>query len=233
MTALCENPSEGRRVANRVRWRLPTTVDVQVASGEARIDLEFRAGRNRWVTSLEGHGQDGFLQALAGVKPIRGAVVALDGASERELRGPVARRSPPASPTVRASAATSHSSKIQIMANVQRDYGLETLSSHRRRGFIDAKQMQVALAGYVDRLKIKVPRHSLPVTALGGGNRQKVILTPMARGMSPKVLLLNDPTRGIDIAAKHDIYKVLRSAGAESVCVVMLTTELIKIMDLI
>lgn len=219
------NPS--RRASRKPGAVALRTVGIQVASGAAPIDLEFRAGEIVGLAGLEGHGQDRFLQALAGVKPIRGAVVALDGASERELRS---RREAFAAGIAYIPRERRDESLLETRSIVD-NYGLKTLRSHRRRGFIDAKQMQVAFAGYVDRLKIKVPRHSLPVTALSGGNQQKVILARWL-AMSPKVLLLNDPTRGIDIAAKHDIYELLRSAAAESVCVVMLTTELIELMDL-
>jgi ABC-type sugar transport system ATPase subunit len=82
-------------------------------------------------------------------------------------------------------------------------------------------------------MAIKLASAGLPITSLSGGNQQKVV---MARWLatSPAVLLLNDPTRGVDLNAKRDIYALLRRLAGEGVGVVMLSTEvdeLIELMD--
>jgi ABC-type sugar transport system ATPase subunit len=71
------------------------------------------------------------------------------------------------------------------------------------------------------------------ITTLSGGNQQKVV---MARWLAtdPRVLLLNDPTRGIDIGAKRDLYRLLRELAKQGVAVVMLSTEVdehVELMD--
>ena len=72
-----------------------------------------------------------------------------------------------------------------------------------------------------------------PVTTLSGGNQQKVIIARwLAR--QPRILLLNDPTRGIDLGAKRDIYALLDKLAADGVAVVMLSTEVdehVELMD--
>ena len=89
------------------------------------------------------------------------------------------------------------------------------------------------LTGYVDRLRIKLGRSSDGIMTLSGGNQQKVVI---ARWLAakPRILLLNDPTRGVDLGAKRDIYDLLAELTAEGIAVVMISTEvdeLIELMD--
>ena len=86
---------------------------------------------------------------------------------------------------------------------------------------------------YVDRLRIMLGDPENPITTLSGGNQQKVV---MARWLAtePKVLLLNDPTRGVDINAKRDLYALLLDLAAEGMAIVMLSTEVdehVELMD--
>ena len=86
---------------------------------------------------------------------------------------------------------------------------------------------------YVDRLRIVLGDAENPITTLSGGNQQKVV---MARWLAtePKVLLLNDPTRGVDIDAKRDLYALLLDLAAEGMAIVMLSTEVdehVELMD--
>ena len=72
-----------------------------------------------------------------------------------------------------------------------------------------------------------------PITTLSGGNQQKVIIARWL-AFGPRILLLNDPTRGIDIGAKHDLYALFDALARERLAVVMLSTELdehVELMD--
>jgi ABC-type sugar transport system ATPase subunit len=85
----------------------------------------------------------------------------------------------------------------------------------------------------VGRLKIKLADPEAPITTLSGGNQQKVVI---ARWLAsePRVLLLNDPTRGIDINAKRDLYDLLLDLAGQGLGIVMLSTEVdehVELMD--
>jgi ABC-type sugar transport system ATPase subunit len=84
---------------------------------------------------------------------------------------------------------------------------------------------------YVERLRIRTGHVRNPITSLSGGNQQKVILARWL-AMGPDVLLLNDPTRGIDMGAKRDIYRLLTEAAAEGLTIVMLSTEVEELVEL-
>jgi ABC-type sugar transport system ATPase subunit len=165
--------------------------------------LELRAGELVGLAGLEGHGQDGFLQSLA-AQPDTAYV-------PRERR------------------AESLFESKSILEN----FGIVTLSRDTSGGMISPKRTRSRLAGYVDRLKIKLGSSDDLITTLSGGNQQKVV---MARWLAtePKILLLNDPTRGVDIGAKRDLYALLLELAASGMAVVMLSTEVdehVELMD--
>ncbi len=165
--------------------------------------LALRAGELVGLAGLEGHGQDAFLQSLAG-----GADTAY---VPRERRA----------------------ESLFDSKSIRENFGIVTLGRDTSGGLLSPKRTRERLAEYVSRLKIKLADPDLPITTLSGGNQQKVV---MARWLAtdPKVLLLNDPTRGVDIGAKRDLYDLLLDLAAQGVAVVMLSTEVdehVELMD--
>jgi ABC-type sugar transport system ATPase subunit len=80
-------------------------------------------------------------------------------------------------------------------------------------------------------MRIVAPNVQNRITTLSGGNQQKVIIARWL-AVKPRVLVLNDPTRGVDLGAKNDIYKVLTDLAATGTAVIMLSTELIELIEL-
>jgi ABC-type sugar transport system ATPase subunit len=117
--------------------------------------------------------------------------------------------------------------------SIRENFGIATMDRDRSRGLLSAARTRARLAEYVDRLRIKVGDPEHPITTLSGGNQQKVVI---ARWLAsdPKVLLLNDPTRGVDIGAKRDLYDLLLHLAGQGVAIVMLSTEVdehVELMD--
>jgi ABC-type sugar transport system ATPase subunit len=182
------------------------------------------------VAGLEGHGQDDFLQVLAGSRPSDGQVTAVDGAGAG------------AEHTVTSRAAALRAGIAYVPRNrrdealfptlsVLENFGVATTRQDTRGGLIDRRSTGRRFGGFVDRLKIRAERPAAPITTLSGGNQQKVIIARLL-ALRPGILLLNDPTRGVDVGAKQDIYAVLADAAADGVTVIMLTTELIELVEL-
>jgi len=116
---------------------------------------------------------------------------------------------------------------------VRENFGIATLDSDRVRGLLSPARTRARLQEYVERLSIVLGDPEDPITTLSGGNQQKVV---MARWLAtePKVLLLNDPTRGVDINAKRDLYALLLDLAAAGTAIVMLSTEVdehVELMD--
>jgi ABC-type sugar transport system ATPase subunit len=115
--------------------------------------------------------------------------------------------------------------------SITENFAVATLPSDRRAGVLRWRGAAARLGAYVKELAIRLGSDRAPITVLSGGNQQKVIVARwLAAG--PRVLLLNDPTRGVDLAAKRDLYRLLERLVAEGVAVVMLSTEVDELVEL-
>ena len=83
----------------------------------------------------------------------------------------------------------------------------------------------------VKELSIKVADPALPVSSLSGGNQQKVVIGK-ALLTSPKVLLMDEPSRGIDIGAKADVFRIMRNLTAQGIAIVFVTSDLDEVLAL-
>ena len=92
------------------------------------------------------------------------------------------------------------------------------------RGIIDRKEKAERVARMIDLLKIKVADPELPVSSLSGGNQQKVVIAKWLMN-DPRIVLLNDPTRGIDVGTKQEIYALLRKLAQDGVAILFYSTD--------
>jgi ABC-type sugar transport system ATPase subunit len=200
---------------------------VRLTADAPPIDATFRCGEIVGLAGLEGHGQDLFLQALAGVRPAAGEVRLHTGSSTAVLRSRLEAFAARVAYVPRERRDESLLETRSILDN----FGLKTLRMHRRTGLVRSESVRRRFEEYVERLRIRAGHDRSPITSLSGGNQQKVILARWL-AMHPTVLLLNDPTRGIDMAAKRDIYRILTDAAGEGLTVVMLSTEVEELVEL-
>jgi ABC-type sugar transport system ATPase subunit len=116
---------------------------------------------------------------------------------------------------------------------IRENFALPTLRQDSRFGWLSVRSQRRRFASYVGRLQIVLGSPEDPITTLSGGNQQRVIIARWL-AFGPKILLLNDPTRGIDINAKNDLYVLFGALASENLAVVMLSTELdehVELMD--
>lgn len=212
------------RVRDKVVVR---TRGVSLNEGSKPIDVEVRAGELVGVAGLEGHGQDRFLRVLAGVSPPAGEVECLSRDELRVLRSPAEARAAGVAYVPRDRRDESIFETRSILENFQ----VTTLEADRRHGLLRRSATDQRFDGYAGLLNIRTGHRSNPITSLSGGTQQKVVIARWL-ATSPRILLLNDPTRGVDMATKRDIYRVLRDAAADGVAVVMLSTEVIELIEL-
>ncbi len=99
-----------------------------------------------------------------------------------------------------------------------------------RFGFIDQKRVEDGSENWISELKVVTPSAELPVQALSGGNQQKVVLAKWLE-ISPKVLILNCPTVGIDVGAKADIYQLTRTLAAQGIGVIFISDNLPEVLE--
>ncbi|MYL64180.1 ATP-binding cassette domain-containing protein [Bacillus hwajinpoensis] len=94
-----------------------------------------------------------------------------------------------------------------------------------RTGILQKTKMDQIVKKWIEDLKIKVHEPNVEVNTLSGGNQQKVVLGKWLQ-MNPKLLILNEPTRGIDIGAKTEIYKIIHELTEEGISVILISSEM-------
>lgn len=100
-------------------------------------------------------------------------------------------------------------------------------------GFLQKGKIREAVSRIVQRLAVRVPNNKALVRNLSGGNQQKVVLAKwLVRGEKVKVLILDEPTRGIDIGAKQEIYKLIKTFSDQGMAVILVSSEMPELIGL-
>ena len=116
---------------------------------------------------------------------------------------------------------------IDMKANIT----LASLERVSRRHVLNEQEIVKYSQSYVDDLRIKTPSLETKLSQLSGGNQQKVVLGKWLM-TQPKVLILDEPTRGIDVGAKYEIYNLMHRLVDDGVTVVMISSELPEILGM-
>lgn len=113
--------------------------------------------------------------------------------------------------------------------DIQANTTISSLESYKTGPLLDDKKLYEATQWGIDSLKTKTPSQTTPIQSLSGGNQQKVII---ARWLltKPDVLLLDEPTRGIDVGAKYEIYELIIDLAKQGKCVLMVSSEMAELL---
>lgn len=106
---------------------------------------------------------------------------------------------------------------------------LSVLQRYAHLTRIDDGEETGAVTEQIARLALKTASPTLPITALSGGNQQKAVLARMLL-TGPKVLILDEPTRGVDVGAKFEIYRLMLELAAQGIAIVMVSSELAEVL---
>lgn len=189
-----------------------------------RLNFAVRQGEIVGVSGLVGAGRTEMLNVLFGVDAAMSGTVLVEGKSVR-LRSP--------QDAIQAGIALVPEDRKQqgvvLEMAVRTNIGLAGLRKHKRRGgFLNHHQEGQDSRQMIERLRIKTPNESQVVQFLSGGNQQKVVLGKWL-AMKPKVLLMDEPTRGIDIGAKQEIYGLMDELAAQGVAILFVSSEMEEI----
>jgi ABC-type sugar transport system ATPase subunit len=192
------------------------------------FDFELRAGELVGLAGLEGMGQDSFLHVLRGSGSAGGEIAVLG--DERRL---VDHRRTAFKLGIAYLPRERRAEALFDSLSIRGNFALPTLPDDARLGIVNPRATERRFNTWVDLLGIKLGRPKDDIGTLSGGNQQKVVL---ARWLAarPRVLLLNDPTRGVDIGAKREIYELLVALTEQGTAIVMLSTEVdehVELMD--
>ena len=189
-------------------------------------DVSFclREGEVLGIFGLMGAGRTELVESIFGVHKITGGSIEIKGK-------PVAIHSP--EEAIRAGIAYVPSERKQdgliLSHSVKNNMTLANLRKYNRGYAIDSAAETAAARGWVDTLDIKTPGLGAAVDTLSGGNQQKVVIAKWL-DTAPQILILNEPTRGVDVGAKVEIYNTLELMCKKKIGVIMISSELPEIM---
>ena len=200
--------------------------DIVVWPESVPVNLEIRRGEILGVTGLDGNGHDDFVKILAGVQESHGGTTEVLNKNNQYVKYNTLMEAK----KLGVSFVSGDRKKEGILPNLSIYENMviplyRTTSRGGFLGFINWLELNGVYEWELDRLNIKTGLKSDLVTSLSGGNQQKVMIA-RSFGQHPKILVLNDPARGIDVNTKTDLYHHLRTYVEEGNSVVFLSSEL-------
>ena len=184
------------------------------------LSLQVRAGEIVCLYGLMGAGRTELLESLAGRHPIAAGRVVLGDQDLRPLSiGQRIEQGIGLVPEDRQ-----RDGLVQLMS-VGANLSLSSLLSMLKRGRISRRQERKSIDSAIDEVRVKTAGPAAPITSLSGGNQQKVVIGKMLM-TRPRVLLLDEPTRGIDVGAKGEIFSLLFREAQKGLAVLYATSEI-------
>ena len=196
-----------------------------LCSGFVRdVSFTLHAGEILGLYGLMGAGCEEILQCVFGAKPIEAGEILVEG-KRISVRNPRA--------AVAAGMAYVPSERktegLVLPQSVRDNITLSSIDSFSRPLRMDTRGETAQASEWAQKLSVKTPSLETPVESLSGGNQQKVILAKWMMTY-PKILLLNEPTKGIDVGAKVEIYKLIEQFCRQGLGVIMLSSEMAEVM---
>lgn len=200
---------------------------LSVGTALKNIDLCARKGEIIGIAGLNGHGQIPFLSALYGAIPFDKGEIILNG-KKINPRNPRAalREGIVLVPSERKTEG------ILLPMSVRHNLSLMILSRiSSKLGFLKRKKETKEIGGMVDKMSIKAANIDQPCSSLSGGNQQKVVIGK-ALLTGADLILFADPTRGVDVGTKTEIYKLINELANAGITILYYSTELIELVGL-
>ncbi|MFP4535340.1 MAG: sugar ABC transporter ATP-binding protein [Spirochaetaceae bacterium] len=194
--------------------------------GVGPVSFELHSGEILGIGGLVGSGRSTLLSLLCGAAKRDGGRMALAGGEYA-----------PADPEGALRAG------VSLIPEERRSQGLaltssvlaNALTSSLRRfstgGWMRFQRAREAVRAAGKRVRLKTPSYDRPVNTLSGGNQQKVLFG-RALLASPRILLLDEPTRGVDVGARYEIYEIIRRMAAEGVAIILVSSDFDEILSL-
>jgi ribose transport system ATP-binding protein len=184
------------------------------------VSLTVRRGEILGLAGLVGSGRTELARAIFGIDPLRGGAIRLDGAPIR-----IATPRAAIEQGIYLVPEDRKRSGLLLDVPIAENISLPDLASYLRFWMVNtARETENAQRQHA-RLNIRSPDVATPVGSLSGGNQQKVVLAKWL-SMRPKVLIFDEPTRGVDVGAKTEIYDMLRRLADAGVAILMISSDM-------
>ncbi|ACP23410.1 putative ATP-binding component of ABC transporter (plasmid) [Sinorhizobium fredii NGR234] len=191
------------------------------------ISFDLRAGEILGIAGLVGSGRSNIAETIFGVIPATSGSI--------EIAGEKVVVDSPAVAMQHGMAFLTEERKESgcfLLLNIQENMQMAALrSGYVRRGFVDQKRLSRDCDAMTSALRVKTPNMEELILNLSGGNQQKVLI---ARWLltKPRILILDEPTRGIDVGAKAEIHRMISNLAGEGLAVIMISSEMPEILGM-
>jgi ABC-type sugar transport system ATPase subunit len=215
-----------RTVDGRERRTVVEVRNLSIPGRASDVSFQLRESEVLGFVGLIGAGRTDVAKAVIGATGRRQGVVFVDG-EESRIREPA--------DAIASGIALVPEDRLGdglvMDLSVRHNIGLPQLAELSRFGLLDRAEESRVADEQIDSLSIKTPSNSTTVNNLSGGNQQKVVLGRwLAKGC--RVLILDEPTRGVDVGAKAEIYKTIRQLADDGAAVMLISSELPEILHL-
>jgi ribose transport system ATP-binding protein len=191
---------------------------------ECSVSFDVRKGEILGLAGLVGAGRSEVAEAIFGVEPALEGNLFLEG---KPLKAHSPRDS--ISHGIYLVSEDRRKTGLVLEMSVRENITLPSIAEYARAGLIDRAAERLAAAEMCEKLNIKAPSVEVKVANLSGGNQQKVVLAKWL-SLSPKLLIFDEPTRGIDVGAKAEIYQLMRQLAASGVAIIMISSDMEEVM---
>jgi rhamnose transport system ATP-binding protein len=192
----------------------------------APIDFEVHAGEILGIAGLLGSGRSELLRAIFGADPVEGGEIELDGKRVR-----------PGNPSRAVQAGLGLLSEdrkrlgLLLELSIRENASLAHIDEISRFWVVDRKRERSLVDQYLGGLRLRAGSWEQPVSSLSGGNQQKVLLARWL-ATNAKVLMFDEPTKGVDVGAKSEIYNVIGDLAAQGLGVIVVSSYLPEVLGL-
>ncbi|WP_051004286.1 sugar ABC transporter ATP-binding protein [Treponema primitia] len=190
------------------------------------VSLKVQKGSIVGLYGMAGNGQDDILRLIFGLKTVHTGTIKLFGKPyipknpEHAIQSGVVYISEDRRGT-----------GLSLIHTIRDNIGMANFSTFSRYGIMNWKGLTKSAGEWMDKLKIKAPSINTVTGNLSGGNQQKVILGKWIEN-KPRIILFNEPTRGIDVGAKYELFQIVQELCKEGIAVLMISSDMLEMLSM-
>ncbi|MDV2582211.1 sugar ABC transporter ATP-binding protein [Alkalibacillus haloalkaliphilus] len=190
------------------------------------INFEVKQGEILGVAGLMGAGRSEIMQALFGYREIESGNIFIDG-NKAKIKKPI--------DAIKSGIGFVTEDRkeegLVLSMSVRENFTLPNLDDVSKQTVISSQKEHEFVDDMIGRFNVKTSGREQEVKSLSGGNQQKIVIGKWL-GINPKILVLDEPTRGVDVGAKKEIYQIMNELTAQGVSIIMISSELPEVLGM-
>ena len=205
----------------------PVVLKVENLSGNGvhDVDFELKQGEVLGFAGLVGAGRTELMQLIFGLAPIRGGTITVNGKPYSKISTQEAIAEGLAMvPEER------RNQGLVFMHDIENNIALPDLKSYSSRNIVNRKKVTEVSEAMIKKLNIKAESSKMIVNLLSGGNAQKVVLAKWL-AMNPKIIILDEPTAGIDVQSKSEIHRLIRDLAESGISIILISSDMTELLN--